>query len=117
MSYEFLTRGDSQFKCLRIMLSNNNVTFTNFTDQSSANIAVEMRRGTTRISLSIPPSDFFSNTSKTEEKLMIIASCIFNIESSCKEEMISMISESYKEVKNREIAEAERKERYPRRRS
>lgn len=92
MSYEFLTRGDSQFKCLRIMLSNNNVTFIN-----------------------LPPSDFFSNTSGTEEKLMIIASCIFNIECSCKEDMVSMISESYKEAKNREIAFAERKERRPRR--
>lgn len=115
MSYEFLTRGDSQFKCLRIMLSNNNVTFINFTDQSSANIIVEMKRGTTSVSLSIPPSDFFSNTSGTEEKLMIIASCIFNIQASCKEEMVSMISESYKEVKNRETAEVERKERRPRR--
>ena len=114
MSYEFLTRGDSQFKCLRIMLSNNNVTFTNFTDQSSANIVVEMKRGTTRVSLSIPPSDFFSDTSSTKEKLMIIASRIFNIQASCKEDMTSMISESYKEVKNREIAEAERKKRYPR---
>ena len=114
MSYEFLTRGDSQFKCLRIMLSNNNVTFTNFTDQRSANIVVEMKRGTTRVTLSIPPGDFFSNTSSTEEKLMIIASCIFNIRASCKEDMVSMISESYKEVKNREAAEAERKKRYPR---
>lgn len=115
MSYEFLTRGDSQFKCLRIMLSNNKVTFINFTDQSSANIIVEMKRGTTSVSLSIPPSDFFSNTSSTEEKLMIVASCIFNIECSCKEDMVSMISESYKEAKNREIAFAERKERRPRR--
>lgn len=115
MSYEFLTRGDSQFKCLRIMLSNNNVTFINFTDQSSANIIVEMKRGTTSVSLSISPSDFFSNTSRTEENLMIIASCIFNIECSCKEEMISMISENYKEVKNRDITFAERKERRTRR--
>lgn len=115
MSYEFLTRGDSQFKCLRIMLSNNNVTLINFTDQISANIVVEMKRGATRVSLSIQPSDFFSDTSSTEEKLMIIASCIFHIECSCKEDMISMISESYKEAKNREIAFPERKERHHRR--
>ena len=114
MSYEFLTRGDSQFKCLRIMLGNNNITFVNFTDQSSANIVVEMKRGTTRVSLSIPPSEFFSDTSSTEEKLMIVASCIFNIQAPCKEDMVSMLSESYKEVKNREVAEAERKKRYPR---